>query len=675
MKKEDQSKIKNEELVEKVCKLVRQFEEYIKPRFEEISQNEQLAMNQNIDVVAEHRFNLNLPILSGFVDTLVSRIKGKLDIQFAPQDDADIGKAKKITAAWKKDSGPDKGAWVVKDILAKRQAALCGRAIYLIYAESDPKYKSVFEVVNYKDFICQPAGGWDLQKHLFCGRKNIRKTFAEAKAGIKSGRYLSGCLDAFSSEEMEDITSENTRDTSFGELQPDNYKFVGVQTINLHEIYLTTNEGRKKILIHIPTKTLFSISNLSDDFPNGEYPIYSWATHPDLDNFWSKAPADDVRLINVAMNKIFNQALDGIEKRNFPQKLVDQGMVKDPNLLNFIPNGVIPVDAMGQDVRRALAQLETPDNAAITINLIQFLDAFTGIKTGITPGSQGQAQEGQVGIYFGNMEQVAKRLGPTSEYYKLCYVQLAKAYLQGLKEHMGEKMLVKMIGAEGLGWDKLTKEDLETNQELDYVITGNEDEEEVSEMIQRRKIESLAILTNNPNFSALLNPEEVITQVLRSGKFTNDEVERLLDLKGELTEEATIMAADAFEKIILGKTPQKYYNATISYVKKLQKLAIEKDLGQEKFKALQKYIESIMPIVAANEFKKAQEMAREMMIQAMTAPIEAEGGEADMGTPNGLSVNSAPGVSSFNVPNPNFDGQNTQQIGQAPAAQVNQPLM
>lgn len=86
-------------LVDRVCRLIKEFDEYIKPRFDEIAQNEKLAMNQNIDLVAENRFNINLPILSGFVDTLVSRLKGKLDIQFAPQDDADISKARKITAA------------------------------------------------------------------------------------------------------------------------------------------------------------------------------------------------------------------------------------------------------------------------------------------------------------------------------------------------------------------------------------------------------------------------------------------------------------------------------------------------------------------------------------------------------------------------------------------------
>jgi hypothetical protein len=663
-------------LVDRVCRLIKEFDEYIKPRFDEIAQNEKLAMNQNIDLVADNRFNINLPILSGFVDTLVSRLKGKLDIQFAPQDDADISKARKITAAWKKDSGPDKGAWVVKDLLAKKQSAISGRAIYLYYAESDPKYKSNFEVINYKDFLCQPWGGWNLEDHLFCGRKNIVKTFAEVKKKVKEKEYYPEALEAFSEDEsMENRATDNTKDTTFGNLQPDNYKYVGTRTVLLHEIFLTTDEGRYIVTLHYPSRTLFKVKDLKEYFPDGQYPFKSWATHPDLDNFWSKAPADDVRLINIAMNKIFNEALDGIEKRNFPQRLVDQNMIKDPTLLKYLPDGVIPVEAFGQDVSRAIHQLETPDNATITVNLIQFLDAFTGVKTGITPGSQGQAQEGQVGIYFGNMEQIAKRLGPTSEYYKLCYVQLAKAYLQGLKEYMGEKMLIRMIGSEGMGWDELTKEDLKTNQDLDFVITGNEDEEEISEMITRRKIESLAILTNNPAFSSLLNPDEVITQVLKSGKYSNDEIDRLKDLKGEMTEEATIAAADTFEKILLGEKPKKYYNATIAFIKKLQKLALEKELEPKQFKNLQKFIEEHMPMVAANELKKAQDMAREMMIQAMTAPMEMEGGGMEQTTPNGLNVNSAPGVSSFNVPNPNFDGMNTQQIGQAPAAEVNQPLM
>jgi len=49
------------------------------------------------------------------------------------------------------------------------------------------------------------------------------------------------------------------------------------------------------------------------------------------------------------------------------------------------------------------------------------------------------------------MEQISKRLGPTSEFYKSAYVKLAKKYLDGLKEHMGEKMMIRMIGSEGFG--------------------------------------------------------------------------------------------------------------------------------------------------------------------------------------------------------------------------------
>jgi len=93
------SKKLKEELVEKAVKLINQADEYIKPRFEEIAKNEKLANNQKLEDVDAYRYNISLPIMSGFIDTLVSRISGKLNISFEPQDDADILKARKISAA------------------------------------------------------------------------------------------------------------------------------------------------------------------------------------------------------------------------------------------------------------------------------------------------------------------------------------------------------------------------------------------------------------------------------------------------------------------------------------------------------------------------------------------------------------------------------------------------
>lgn len=74
---------------------------------------------------------------------------------------------------------------------------------------------------------------------------------------------------------MENRATDNTKDTTFGNLQPDNYKYVGTRTVLLHEIFLTTDEGRYIVTLHYPSRTLFKVKDLKEYFPDGQYPFKS----------------------------------------------------------------------------------------------------------------------------------------------------------------------------------------------------------------------------------------------------------------------------------------------------------------------------------------------------------------------------------------------------------------
>ena len=60
---------------------------------------------------------------------------------------------------------------------------MSGRGIMSYYAESDPEYKSVLEVVDYHDFHCQPLGGGLLETHLFAGQENVILSKSQLEAG------------------------------------------------------------------------------------------------------------------------------------------------------------------------------------------------------------------------------------------------------------------------------------------------------------------------------------------------------------------------------------------------------------------------------------------------------------------------------------------------------------
>jgi len=117
---------------------------------------------------------------------------------------------------------------------------------------------------------------------------------------------------------------------------------------------------------------------------------------------------------------LVNQGINNIQKRNFPQRAFDAKIFNDPRKLIYNADGLIPVNSYGQNIGNAVYEFQTPDNTQIIINLINFLDGIAGLKTGVTADVQGQSAQKAVGIYYGNMEQIANRFGPTSIFYSDC---------------------------------------------------------------------------------------------------------------------------------------------------------------------------------------------------------------------------------------------------------------
>ena len=124
-------------------------------------------------------------------------------------------------------------------------------------------------------------------------------------------------------------------------------------------------------------------------------------------------------------------------------------------------------------------------------------------ETGSTPGSQGSAEGSKkVGIYFGELEQVNEFIGVRNKSYKECWAELGLRYVYGLDEHLHNKEIqIKLMGAGGIEWDKLTKKDLKRSRELDIKITGGNDEQQLTEMEKQVKMKALTqVQSANPRW-------------------------------------------------------------------------------------------------------------------------------------------------------------------------------
>jgi len=599
------------------------------PRLEEIKKSLDLYAN----VVAKAlpgRFNVPIPIMGGFVDTLKSKIDEAPNIVFSENDETDYKKVLKANAMWKWDSSPVNGKWALKDRAAKTMAIFGGRGVYKIYAESDPKYKSCLEPIDLFDFIFEPQGGGDLDRHLFTGQMNIFKSKTDLIEGAKAGYYdktqVGLLLMGYDNEQKEpDDEHQNkvSRYSIYG-LDPEINNYVGESVYPLTELY-TTYQGKKyKIVFDYKTGIWLQVKELKEVFKSGRHPFVSFATHEDYFQFLSKAPVDDIRLVAEAVKIIFNQALDNIQKRNWNMRAYDADIFPDPSQLQWRPDGLIKANNLsGKSIQQGIYTFETPDNTSITVNMMTFLDNFLGAKTGITPGSQGQADEGEkVGIYYGNMQQVADRLGLINKSYTEAHAELGIRYLEGLEEHLTEDISVKVQGINGTEWTDIKKSDFKFEKFPEVNIESSSTDAQMDELKKKRRMETLMGITSNPALIQKINPSWVAREMLKNGEFSDEQIRVAMDTINDGNAEILSEAAIAIKEIISGEEPKENRGATTGFVQKILDYEIDHDLKPEIGKKLRDYAQTHIPIAMRNMLKSRPSMTEMPTEEPMPPSVE-----------------------------------------------------
>jgi len=583
--------------------------DFKKSRMEEIRKNEEFYYGRNIKV-PKGRFGVPLPTMSGFVDTLMSKIDDPPTIKYGYTDMADLKIAQKVTAAWAKDSSSVKGKWNQKDRWAKKQACFSGRATFKYFAESDPRYRSVLEVVDYEDFVCEPAGGGNLEEHLFLGQDNIFKTKDNLESGEQySKEQVTKLIAATGDKDFkknENLWKGKEKRYQLLGLDIGNNTYVGQSIFKLIEWGMEYEGKRYYLLFDYITGTWVRCEELVDVFESELWPWASWATHEDAFVFWTKAPCDDVRPVADAIDTLFNQALENRNKRNMGMRAYDPDIFKDPSELEWRPNGLAAGSASvkGKTLAQGIYEFRT-DEITGTIDMVAFMDSYIGRKSGITPESQGVADKDQkVGIYFGSLQQVADRLGLYNKSYRECWEEEGLRYAWGLKEHLNEKMLVKMVGEQGVEWNELVKGEAKKAPDLDIEITGGAAEVAANEMKKKERSESLLLMVKRPDLSARINPDWLVQEILKQGSWEDAEVKMAMSKEsGNL--EILAEASEAIQQIMKGETPKINRGANTSFIQKIMDFAVDKDVEMDVYKGLMSYAQAHIEIAMGNMRRSA----------------------------------------------------------------------
>jgi len=566
-----------------------------------------------------------LPIMSGFVDTLLSKIDDPPIVNFGWTDLADYKRAMKVQAAWGIDSGTNRGNWNLKDRWEKKLAIFSGRGISKVYSESFPKYQHHMDVVDHNNFVCEPKGGGHLRNHIFMGEQNIWKSGTElldgAKEKIYDARQVMKLIAATGGSEEkvnDEIYSDSERRYRELGIDMESHSYVGIPIYRLVEWYMLYEGEWYYLLFDYRTAVWVRAEKLKDVFESGFPPYVSWATHSDAGLFWSKAPADDARPLCDIMDALFTQVLKNRQKINSGMRAYDPDMIPHPGQLKYRPDGLVEVEVKtGKTLKDAFYEFKT-DSFNGTIRLLNYLDAILGVKTGVTPATQGVAEEEKVGIYFGNLQKVADRLGLYNKSYKEAWEEKGLKYFYGLKEHCPEKMMVKMMGSHGIEWDELRKEDTEPVSEFDITITGGMAEERANELKKRDKKDAMIMIMKDPELRAETNTQWRLKQILTIAGWDEANMKMAMEKEKLVNLEILSEAEQVFQDIILGRKPRRNRGATLSFVKYLldcayEKIDFEKVEGDRKekqkrewFDKLMGYIEEHMPIAAENLVREAR---------------------------------------------------------------------
>lgn len=613
--------------------------QFKQPRMEEVLINEDLYHGQALPRL-RGRFSVPLPTMGGYVDTLLSKTDEPVSIEYSNPDDKADTKAVELTnRVARKELRRRAMRWNGKDRNQKKLAAFSGVGIGEFFTESDPEYRNHYEIIDHYDFGAEPMGGESLENHRYCGRINLFKSEHDLDEAAESGFYDEKQVEKLKNSTDDEKKKKNKelyknkveRFSRFG-LDVETHDFMGENVFNL-AWWGTTYKGKRYLVtLDYETGTWVRVVRLKDDVTESNlWPWDAWHTHPDEFNFWSKAPCDDIRAVAIGIDILFNQALDNRQKRNFGMRAFDPNIFPNPEELEWRPDGLVEATTMGglKQISQGIYEFKTEEISG-TVDMIGFMDQYTARKTGITDAAQGDTEEKKVGIFYGELQQVADRLGLYNKSYSEYYEGIGVRLLWGMKEHLDDDTAVEMLGLAGAEAELTFTEDI--NPEWDVETTGGQAEFRENAVKKQRREASLTAILGNQNLAPRINPEWAIRQILLNAEWDEDDVVEALDVS-DTADTAMIGEAEAaMQEILKGGSPALNRGATIAYVKHIfrfaQKTTFSKDPKKDiaMYNKLISFARAHIPIAQENAIFIANEIQiKNRLAAASEPPIEEEG--------------------------------------------------
>jgi len=588
--------------------------------------------------------NISPPVMAGFIDTLTSKVSESSTVKFSKTKESELRMELKTQALYEriKRSGDPKFSALEKD--GKKLGSMYGRAIFKAYGESDPHFRfRLFNTDPYDFYIEGKKGYTELARYL--GEDNIFLSKSQLVDGANNGRYDRKAVHELVNNLAENVKKESdirqqdkqNRLSALGLSTTTEYQGEGM--VRFVESGTIVNGKRYHVIWNYETCLAALCRPNKEDFESDLWCWTSWATNRDSFNFWSKAPADDMRQVHEAIRILVSQELTNRMRRNMGQRAYDPDVFPDASDLEYRQDGLVAVKCGASKVAGGIASgiysFETPEMRG-SIDLAQWLDSFYGLKSGITASAQGQSADQKVGIYQGNIAQIADRLSLINDSYSECQEAIGRRFLHACKEHINKAEAVKLIGEKGVEWDELKGS--EVNPDMEILVETNAAELQINEMKKQKRAAGVTAIMGNPTLMRGLNPQWANEQILLNSEYTDEEVRVALDVENNGNREVLSRASEAIEDIVEGKTPKLFRGATTAFQQKILDFAADNtdgDLGL--FNRLVAYSDAHNEIVMTNMTRRAMQARAQAGMGAPMVPGQPAPG-SEMGGPGGQAI-------------------------------------
>jgi hypothetical protein len=344
------------------------------------------------------RQTVNIPIVRDTIQTWISKIDEQPDITFETRgrDANDEDQEILVNEMWQYFKDCEK--LEQKDNLDKKTVGLQGRSFKFLYWK-DNQVK--LDIVDPYDIDIDPrTSPFDIDTASFVNHKHIyvplRNVLAN-KSYSNEGKYqLKAYLDTKNGilgaqQTNEEAEKRKDRLVTLGVHNFDEYRASDVM-VELNRSYkMMWSDKEQRFVRHMIVIAMDSVvlycKPLIDAIGIDRIPLPTWASDPDVNDYWSDSIADSVRTVNKVVNMYFSQDLENRAYRNFGMYFYNtKGGQFKPNAFEAKPFGMYGVDGNPDEmIKQMQIQPLADTNAAMEYlkNMIQSSVAQTPTERGV----------------------------------------------------------------------------------------------------------------------------------------------------------------------------------------------------------------------------------------------------------------------------------------------------